>query len=101
MTIIKAACPTCGDVELTKDQVRLVVHAVRGPDGPRVMSILAVEDLTAGHDAVQFTTTELFSRVRYETQLTPTGMLPLRATHRLERAGIDVRSLLDDRAVSR
>jgi hypothetical protein len=29
MTIIKAACPTCGDVELTKDQVRLVVHAVR------------------------------------------------------------------------
>jgi hypothetical protein len=29
MTIIKAACPTCGDVELTKDQVRLVVHGVR------------------------------------------------------------------------
>lgn len=29
MTIIKAACPTCGDVELTKDQVRLVIHAVR------------------------------------------------------------------------
>jgi hypothetical protein len=29
MTIIKAACPTCGDVELTRDQVRLVVHAVR------------------------------------------------------------------------
>jgi hypothetical protein len=29
MTIIRAACPTCGDVELTKDQVRLVVHAVR------------------------------------------------------------------------
>ena len=86
---------------LVSEAVDLVVHAVRGPDGPRVMSILAVEDLTAGQDAVQFTTTELFSRVRYETQLTPTGMLPLRATHRLERAGIDVRSLLDDRAVSR
>lgn len=26
MTIIKATCPHCGDVELSRDQVRLVVH---------------------------------------------------------------------------
>jgi predicted RNA-binding Zn-ribbon protein involved in translation (DUF1610 family) len=26
MTIIKATCPSCGDVELSRDQVRLVVH---------------------------------------------------------------------------
>ena len=26
MTIIKATCPTCGDVELGRDQVQLVVH---------------------------------------------------------------------------
>jgi hypothetical protein len=29
MTIIKATCPCCGDVELTRDQLRLVVHPVR------------------------------------------------------------------------
>jgi hypothetical protein len=29
MTIIKATCPTCGDVELARDQVQLVVHPVR------------------------------------------------------------------------
>lgn len=28
MTIIKASCPTCGDVELTTDQLRFVVHSV-------------------------------------------------------------------------
>jgi hypothetical protein len=29
MTIIKATCPCCGDVELTSAQVRLVLHPVR------------------------------------------------------------------------
>lgn len=28
MTIIKASCPVCGDVELTPQQVRLVVNSV-------------------------------------------------------------------------
>jgi hypothetical protein len=65
------------------------------------MSILAVEDLSAGQDSVHFTTPERFSRVRYETPLSPTGLLPLRATHLLERAGIDVRSLLDEGSVTR
>ncbi len=29
MTIIKATCPCCGDVELTRDQVSLTVHPVK------------------------------------------------------------------------
>ena len=29
MTIIKATCPVCGDVQLNRDQVRLVLHPVR------------------------------------------------------------------------
>jgi len=58
------------------------------------MSITAVEDLTAGQDAVQFTTTELFARVRNDAPLEPTGLLPLRASGRLERAGSDPRTLL-------
>ena len=28
MTIIKATCPVCGDVQLSRDQVRLVLHPV-------------------------------------------------------------------------
>ena len=29
MTIIKATCPVCGDIQLSRDQVRLVLHPVR------------------------------------------------------------------------
>ena len=77
---------------LVSEAVDLVVHSERGPDGPRVMSITAVEDLTAGQDAVQFTTTELFARVRNDAPLEPTGLIPLRASERLERAGSDART---------
>ncbi len=59
MTIIKASCPTCGDVELTRDAVRLVVHPiadrsfysfscsgcgvdVRKPAGERVVKLLTM-----------------------------------------------------------
>lgn len=80
---------------LVSEAIDVVVHAQRGPAGPRVMSIIAVEEHTAGTDSVQFTTTELFTRSRYETQLVPTGLLPLRVTARMERAGIDLRSILD------
>lgn len=76
------------------EAVDLVVHSERGPDGPRVTSITAVEDLTAGPDAVQFTTTELFHRPRLDSELVPTGLVPMRAAERLERHGHDVRALL-------
>ena len=79
---------------LVSEAVDLVVHTERGPSGPRVTSIIAVEDLTAGPDAVQFTTTELFGRVGPHSELEATGVLPIRAGVRLERAGHDVRSLL-------
>jgi pilus assembly protein CpaF len=81
---------------LVSEAVDLVVHAERGPDGPRVMSILAVEDLTAGPEAVQFTTTELFSRARHDAPLEPTGQMPLRSARRLNQVTADLRSLLVD-----
>lgn len=81
---------------LVSEAVDLVVHAERGPDGPRVMSILAVEDLTAGPEAVHFTTTELFSRARHDAPLEPTGQMPLRAARRLNQVTADLRSLLVD-----
>lgn len=79
---------------LVSEAVDLVVHAERGPDGPRVGSIIAVEELTAGPDAVQFTTTELFRREHLRGELRPTGLLPIRAAATFERAGLDVRDLL-------
>ena len=81
---------------LVSEAVDLVVHTERGPQGPRVTSITAVEDLTAGPDAVQFTTTEVFARAGLDAELTWTGVLPIRAGRRLERSGVDVRNLLGD-----
>jgi pilus assembly protein CpaF len=81
---------------LVSEAVDLVVHTERGATGPRVTSILAVEDLTAGPDAVHFTTTEVFARQRSDAELAWTGMLPLRAGRRLEQAGVDLRHLLGE-----
>ncbi len=81
---------------LVSDAIDLVVHSERGPNGPRVTSVLAVEDLTAGADAVQFTTTELFERPRIDGPLRPTGLMPMRALERLQRAGFDGRLLLGE-----
>jgi ribosomal protein S27E len=64
MTIIKATCPSCGDVELSRDQVRLVVHpladrsfygftctlcgdAVRKPAGGEVVRLLTMGGVVA------------------------------------------------------
>jgi len=64
MTIIKATCPSCGDVELSRDQVRLVVHpvadrsfyrfdctrcgdAVRKPAGDEVVRLLTMGGVIA------------------------------------------------------
>ena len=93
--------PVAAINSLVSEAVDLVVHTERGPIGPQVTSILAVEDLTAGADAVQFTTTELFRRDRHDGELRPTGQLPIRAGRRLERAGHDVRALLVERGNDR
>jgi pilus assembly protein CpaF len=80
---------------LVSDAVDLVVHTERGPAGPMVTAVVAVEELTSGPDAVQFTCTELFSRDRIAGPLRPTGLPPVRAAHRLRHHGIDVRPLLE------
>jgi pilus assembly protein CpaF len=81
---------------LVSESIDVVVHTERGPDGCRVSSIVAVEDLVAGADAVQFTVTDVFERRRGDGPLRWTGQLPIRATERLERHGTDVRALLGD-----
>jgi pilus assembly protein CpaF len=79
---------------LVSETVDLVVHTERGPGGPRVTSITAVEDLAGGNDAVHFTTTEVFGSTKAGAPLAWTGMLPMRVTDRLARSGTDLRRLL-------
>ena len=83
---------------LVSDAVDLVVHTERGPDGPRVSSILAVEDLAAGPEAVQFTTTDVFTREQHQGELEWTGLVPMRVAQRMGRSGRDARAILECRA---
>ena len=81
---------------LVSEAVDVVVHSERGPDGPRVTGIIAVEDLVAGAEATQFTVTELFARDTARDPLVATGLLPSRLGALLARSGIDVRDLLGE-----
>jgi pilus assembly protein CpaF len=80
---------------LVSESIDLVVHCGRGPQGPRVNEVIAVEDLAGGPEASQFTVTELFGRAGPDAPLAWTGLLPTRAGQQFRQAGIDVRQLLD------
>jgi pilus assembly protein CpaF len=77
---------------LVSEAVDVVVHCERGPDGPRVGEVVAVEDLTAGPEASHLTVTPLFRRGG--DALRWSGAIPVRAAGALEAIGVDVRHLL-------
>lgn len=54
-----------------------------------------MEDLTTGRDSAAFTVTDVFARSRVDGPLLWSGNIPARAGRALERAGFDVRALLD------
>lgn len=81
---------------LVSDSIDLVVHCVRTAFGPRITQIIAVEDLQAGPEATQFTTTELFLRERHDQPLKWTGQIPVRMNRALEEHGYDIKELLTD-----
>lgn len=83
---------------LVSEAIDIVVHCVRTPDGPRVGSIICVEDNTAGADSTAFTATEVFSRDAASDRLEWTGNVPSRAMQAFADAGIDIRSVLDPEA---
>jgi pilus assembly protein CpaF len=83
---------------LVSESVDLVVHCGRGPSGPRVNEVVAVEDLAGGPEASQFTVTELFGRSGPDAPLAWTGQLPTRASQQFRHAGLDLRQLLDPAA---
>ncbi|MEZ5383263.1 MAG: ATPase, T2SS/T4P/T4SS family [Microthrixaceae bacterium] len=79
---------------LVSEAVDVVTHTERTADGPRVTEILAVEDLAGGPDAAQFTVTPIFERSRLDGPLQWTGLVPIRLTSALERAGITLDEVL-------
>jgi pilus assembly protein CpaF len=80
---------------LVSESIDLVVHAVRTPHGPRVASVVAVEDLTGAVDSTQFTVTEVFRRARPDEPLRWTGQIPARLAGAFADSGIDIRAILD------
>jgi pilus assembly protein CpaF len=79
---------------LVCEAVDVVVHVARTPHGPRVTSIICVEDLAAERDSTTFTVTEVFGRATPDGPLTWTGHVPARASSLLAGAGVDARSYL-------
>ena len=79
---------------LVSESIDVVVHCAREADGPRVTEIIAVEELAAGLDSAQFTTTPLFTRAGPDAPLEWTGQFPARLDDNLARAGVRLRELL-------
>ncbi len=83
---------------LVSEAVDVVVHAERGPDGPRVTGVIAVEELVAGAEASQFTVTEVFGRRTIRDQIVSTGAVPSRLGALFEHAGLDITDHIGDHA---
>jgi pilus assembly protein CpaF len=79
---------------LVSESIDVVVHCGRVGGVPRVLEVLAVEELTTGPESAAFTVTDLFSRPRPDEPLGWSGNLPVRGGRMLEHAGYDVRALL-------
>lgn len=84
---------------LVSESIDVVVHCARGPEGPVVSEVLAVEDLAGGAQAAQFTVTHLFERPSPGSQLAWTGNVPDRLSRALAGAGIDLPRMLHQRQV--
>jgi pilus assembly protein CpaF len=72
---------------LVADAIDVVVHCARTAAGPRVLEVLAVEDLASG-DSGRFTTTPLLERGHPDAPLRATGNRPARLTARLAANGV-------------
>ena len=79
---------------LVSEAVDLVVFSQRGPDGPKVTEVLAVEDLAGQGEGAAFTTTALFLRPSHGQALEWTGNVPVRLGERLVANGDDCVELL-------
>lgn len=77
---------------LVTEAIDVVVHCVRTPDGPRVESIVCVEDSSAG--ATAFATTSVFTKDPQTESLAWTGDLPVRIGQAFADNGLHLRATL-------
>lgn len=80
-----SALPPNALTTLVSDTIDLVVFSQRGPSGPVITEIIAVEDFVGGPESSAFTTTELFVREGIDGPLIHTGLTPQRLARRLAR----------------
>jgi len=80
---------------LVSEAIDVVVHCARVRGVPRVMEIVAVEELQTGVEGTAFTVTEVFRRARWNAPLAWTGQLPVRIARAFEEADQDLRGILD------
>ena len=92
LSSVAAELPLSALNNLVTDAVDIVVHCARLDGRIRVTEILAVEDLQGGADATTFTTTSVFERRGFDTDLEWTGNVPARAEPALETIGYDIRN---------
>jgi pilus assembly protein CpaF len=79
---------------LVTEAVDVVVHCVRTSAGPRVGSIVCVEDSPTGADSTAFAATAVFARGPHEESLVWTGDLPVRIEQAFADNGLDLRATL-------
>ena len=79
---------------LVSEAIDIVVFSRRTDSGPRVMEILAVEDLLGDAASAAFTVTDVFARRSPAEPLTWTGLIPNRLTQTLSDDGIDLCDVL-------
>ena len=81
---------------LVSEAIDVVVHSIRTAEGPRVSSIVCLEDLSGAANSVNFTTTEVFSRPQADGPLYWTGLIPIRVAAAVDLVGLDIRSILQE-----
>lgn len=86
---------------LVSEAIDVVVHCVRTRTGPRVGSIIAVEDLVGTVDGTAFTTTDVFVRDSLDSPLHWSGLIPARLGRAFAENGLDLRCTLDPAGASR
>lgn len=79
---------------LVSEAIDIVVYCSRGPAGPRVTEVIAVEDLASSPDSTQFTVTEVFRRKGYDHPLEWTGSVPVRPARAFDDSGADLHVVL-------
>ncbi len=79
---------------LVSESIDVVVHCARGPAGPIVTEVVAVEDLVGGPESANFTVTEVFHRSAPGESLQWSGNVPVRLGQALARTGFDLRDAM-------